>query len=105
MNNSGSVLENGDYKVIGHIAETGHIKFYVDVNYIPGGDLLKIEHMASVKEQEWENNFSKLSLMRQYEFLLNHMRLSDFLSITKNKDIDTWQKVQTMKTIYYNMHQ
>ena len=36
-----AVQENGDYKKIAHIGETGKIKWYVDpASYVPGNDLL-----------------------------------------------------------------
>lgn len=97
-----AVQENGDYKKIAHIRETGKIKWYVDPgSYVPGDALLKIEHTANVQEEKWERWFSSMSEIKQYEFLLDRVLLSDFLEITKRKDLDLWQKIQIAKQAYY----
>lgn len=96
-----AVKENGDYKVIAHIRENGKINWYVDpASYVPGDALLKIEHTANVQSKKWERWFSAMPEMKQYEFLLDRLPLSDFLEITKRKDLDLWQKTQIAKQIY-----
>lgn len=50
-----AVKENGDYKIIAHIAECGKITWYVNPStYVPGDALLRIEHCADVQREEWE---------------------------------------------------
>lgn len=99
-----AVMENGDYKMIAHIRETGKINWYVDpVSYIPGDALLKIEHAASVQAKKWEARFSVMPEIKQYEFLLDRIPLSDLLEITKRKDLDLWQKIQIAKQAYYKV--
>lgn len=41
-----AVEEHGDYKQIAHISPAGNIKWYVPCGYVPGPDLLRIEHTA-----------------------------------------------------------
>ncbi len=97
-----AVQENGNYKTIAHIRETGKIKWYVDpASYVPGDALLKIGHVANVQTEKWERWFSSMSEIKQYEFLLAHVPLSDFLEIAKIKDLDLWQKIQIAKQAYY----
>lgn len=96
-----AVQENGDYKTIAHIRETGKIKWYIDASSIPGSDLLKIEHAANVQAEKLEAWFSSMSEIKQYEFLLDRLPISDFLEITKRKDLDLWQKIQIAKQAYY----
>lgn len=97
-----AAMENGDYKMIAHIRETGKINWYVDpASYVPGDALLKIEHAANVQAEKWETWFSSMSEIKQYEFLLDQLPLSDFLEITKRKDLDLWQQIQIAKQAYY----
>lgn len=97
-----AVQENGDYKKIAHIRETGKIKWYVDpAPYVPGDALLKIEHTANVQAGKWEAWLSSVPEIKQYEFLLDRVPHSDFMEITKRKDLDLWQKIQLAKQAYY----
>ena len=97
-----AVTENGDYKMIAHIRETGKIKWYVNpASYVPGDALLKIEHAANVQAEKWETWFSSMPEIKQYEFLLDRVPHSDFMEITKRKDLDLWQKIQLANQAYY----
>lgn len=99
-----AVTENGDYKIIAHIRETGKIKWYVNpTSYVPGNALLKIEHTANVQAKKWETWFCSMPEINQYEFLLNRVPLSDFMEITKRKDLKLWQKIQIAKQAYYKV--
>lgn len=50
-----AVEENGDYKIIAHIAECGKITWYVNPDsYVPVDALLKIEHCANVQREKLE---------------------------------------------------
>ena len=96
------VIKNGDYKYIAHIRENGKIKWYVDpASYVPEDALLKIEHTANVQAEKWEKWFSEMPETKQYEFLLDRLPFSDFLEITKIKDLDLWQKIQIAKQSYH----
>lgn len=67
-----AVVENGDYKVIAHISECGRINWRVDPSkYVPGPDLLKIEHVADVQRVKWEKWLDSMPESRQYEILLD----------------------------------
>lgn len=97
-----AVQENGDYKVIAHIRETGKIKWYVEPSScVPGDALLKIEHAANVQAEKWETWFSSMPEIKQYEFLFDRVPLSCFIEIAKRKDLDLWQKIQIAKQAYY----
>lgn len=97
-----AVQENGDYKKIAHIGETGNIKWYVDpASYVPGNDLLKIEHTANVQSEKWERWFSSLPEVKQYEFLLDRVPESDFMYVLDHKSSPLWAKIQYLKQAYY----
>lgn len=96
-----AIEENGDYKKIAHIRETGKIKWYIDPSNVQESDLLRIEHAANVQEEKWEKWFSAMPQGKQYEFLLDRLPLSYFLEITKRKDLDLWQKIRLAKQAYY----
>ena len=97
-----AVMENGDYKYIAHIRETGNIKWYVNpCNYVPGDALLKIEHAANVQAEKWEKWFSTMPETKQYEYLMDSLPLNDLLEIIDRKDLNMWQKIQIAKQAYY----
>ena len=47
-----AVTENGDYKTIAHISNAGHIKLYVDRDYIPADAWQQIESTANDNRQK-----------------------------------------------------
>lgn len=98
-------MENGSYKTIAHISEHGNIKYYVKNIYeIPGDALLKIEHQADVLFHKWDNDFSSLPPLKQYEFLLDHCTTSELLTIGHNKSLTIDEKIQILKTAYMKRH-
>ena len=75
-----AIVENGDYKIIAHIAECGKIKWYVNpIGYVPSDALLKIEHTANVQHEKWEQWLSSMPKIQQYEKLLNAVPLNVML--------------------------
>ncbi len=97
-----AVQENGDYKKIAHIRETGKIKWYVDpAPYVPGDALLKIEHTANVQAEKWEAWLSSVPEIKQYEFLLDRVPHSDFMYVCNHKSAPLWAKIQYLKQAYY----
>ena len=52
-----AVEQHGDYKKVCHISEHGKITWYVNIDYVPGNDLLKIEHQADVLYQKFNAMF------------------------------------------------
>lgn len=97
-----AVEENGDYKQIAHIAECGKIKWYVNpATYVPGNDLLKIEHTANVQSEKWEQWLASMTEINQYGFLLDHVPHKDFMFVVNHKDLDLWDKIQYLKKAYY----
>ena len=77
-----AVIENGDYKIIAHIAECGRIRWRVDpAKYVPGPELLKIEHAADVQRVKWENWLDSMPASKQYCVLLERVPLNIFLYV------------------------
>lgn len=75
-----AVEENGNYKVIAHIAECGKITWYVNpIGYVPSDALLKIEHTANVQHEKWEQWLSSMPEIKQYEKLLHAVPLKVML--------------------------
>lgn len=95
-----AVVENGDYKVIAHIAECGKITWYVPISYVPGSDLMKIEHCANVQNKKWENWLASMSMNKQYEKLLNVMPTSVVLYVCR-LDADINGKIAYLKKVCY----
>lgn len=97
-----AVEENGDYKMIAHIAECGKIKWYVESSsYVPGPELLKIEHAANVQHEKWEQWISSHSEIWQYGYLLDNVPHAVFMEVCKMSG-DLWGKIQYLKKAYYN---
>ncbi len=99
-----AVEENGDYKVIAHIANCGNIKYYVPINYIPGDALLRIEHEADTMYHNWKNQLDKMPLTAKYSMLLDIMPMSEFLNIVKNKAMSIEEKCDYMENVCFNKH-
>lgn len=100
-----AVQENGDYKTIAHIRETGKIKWYVDpASYVPGDALLKIEHAANVQAEKWEAWLSSMPEIKQYEFLLDRVPHSDFMYVCNHKSAPLWAKIQYLKQAYCKLN-
>ena len=97
-----AVTENGDYKKIAHIAECGKIHWYVCLDqYVPGNELLKIEHAANVQSERWNKWLMSIPMMQQYAYLLNRVPHADFMHIMR-MDSSIWDKIQYLKQAYYN---
>lgn len=98
-----AVEENGDYKQIAHIADCGKIKWYVNpYTYVPGNELLRIEHAADAQGANWEKWFSGMPEIKQYGFLLDHVPHKDFMHIANHKELDLPEKIKYLKKAYYN---
>jgi hypothetical protein len=96
-----AVLENGDYKKIAHIAECGKITWYVNPSvYVPGADLLKIEHCADVQRVKWENWLDSMAEPKQYEILLDKVPINTML-YTMNLGGDIARKIEYLKQVCY----
>ena len=99
-----AIEEYGDYKKIAHISSTGHIKWYVDYHkYVPEEDLERIFKVADKERLSWEEWFNKKTKMAQYMFLLDKVKLSDFIKVTQ-MDCDVDEKIRFLKKQYLNQH-
>lgn len=96
-----AVMENGDYKTIAHIAKCGKITWYVNPsNYVPGPELLKIEHAANVQCEKWEKWLASMPEIKQYEYLLDNVPHVTFMHIVQ-MDGAIWDKIQYLKLALY----
>lgn len=96
-----AVEENGDYKIIAHIAECGRISWRVNpAEYVPGADLLKIEHAADVQRVKWENWLDSMPEAKQYEILLDKVP-TNIMLYTMNIGGGVTAKLNYLKQICY----
>ena len=72
-----AVENNGDYKHIAHISDSGKIKLYVPKSYIPVEDMQKIEQTAADSRKTFLNEWNKQLDIEKYEKLLDMCSLSD----------------------------
>lgn len=97
-----AVIENGDYKMIAHIADSGRIVWYVETESIPGNDLLRIEHHANVMYEVWNKKINNMTKIKAYEYMLDLMPHNEFMHIIKEmNDVSLEEKIEYMKQVYY----
>lgn len=100
-----AVEENGDYKKLCHIAETGKITWHVKPGSIPGDALLKIEHVADTAFANWVdlmvNHFiDSMPEIKRYAYLLEKMPTESLLHVCRDlKEEDLYFKIQYMKDV------
>lgn len=96
-----AVIENGDYKMIAHITECGKITWYVNPgSYVPGPDLLKIEHVADASRANWEKWLDNMPEFERLYRLYNMVPLNVYLHVS-NADMTTEQKIEYLKNVVY----
>ena len=96
-----AVEENGDYKIIAHIADCGKITWYVKPGYVPEADLAKIKHAADVDRVNWENWLHSMPEIKQYEYLLDNVPWVDASRVMRS-NAELWQKCHELEQAYYN---
>lgn len=99
-----AVTEHGDYKYIAHISETGNVQYYVLGDYIPEESKKRIENAAENQRQEWENYFSNLPDIKQYNYILEYLPLDDFMSFIKDDDKPLKEKIAEGKKTLLKVH-
>lgn len=97
-----AIMEHGDFKKVCHISEYGKINWYVDIGYVPSGDLLAIEHQADVLYQKFNNAFDSWNELKKYDYLLNKAKLNDFMEVIQMKDKTLSEKIQFLKDKVFN---
>lgn len=95
-----AIVENGDYKIIAHIAECGKIKWYVKPGNIPGDELLTIERRANVMRSDWVRYIDSMPLEKRYETLLDAVPV-DVVLHTINLDGGIYDKIEYLKRVCY----
>lgn len=80
-----AVIENRDYKMIGHISTGGNIKLYINKGYIPHKDMKRIENLAIKEKLKFKNEFEKLPESKQYETIIESLPINKFLEIIADK--------------------
>lgn len=96
-----AVMENGDYKMIAHISECGKITWYVNPgSYVPGPDLLKIEHVADASRANWEKWLDNMPELERLYRLYNMVPLNVYLHVS-DADMTTEEKIEYLKNVVY----
>lgn len=96
-----AVSENGDYKQIAHIANCGKITWYVNpTTYVPGADLLRIEHTANTARANWEKWLDNMPEFERLYRLYNMVPVDVYLYVS-GSDLETWQKIEYLKNVVY----
>lgn len=99
-----AVEEHGDYKQIAHISPAGNIKWYVPCGYVPGPDLLRIEHTADAMYHNFKNALERdlaADKIRTYFRMLDALNTSEmveFINTTQGETEDS--KVEKLKALY-----
>lgn len=96
-----AVSENGDYKQIAHIANCGKITWYVNPStYVPGSDLLKIEHTADTAYANWKKWLDNMPEFERLYRLYNMVPVDVYLYVS-GSDLETWQKIEYLENVIY----
>lgn len=96
-----AVQEDGSYKIIAHIANCGKITWHVNpCTYVPGADLMKIEHAADVQRIDWENWLDSMPEAKQYEKLLETVPHVVFMHVLRMPG-DMADKIAYLKQVCY----
>lgn len=96
-----AVQEHGDYKMIAHIAECGKIKWYIDPQTVPSGDLERIERTAAEERKNWEKHLSSIGESRAYGYLLERVPHSDFMHVVRDmKGAGMAKQIEYLKSAY-----
>lgn len=99
-----AVMEHGDYKQIAHVSPAGNIKWYVPIGYVPGPDLLRIEHTADAMYHNFKSALERdlaADKTRTYFRMLNALSVSElltFMNATYGETEDS--KVEKLKALY-----
>lgn len=97
-----AIEKNGDYITIAHIADCGKITWYVNpASYVPGAELLKIEHEADTMRANWEKWLASMPEMERYSKLLDRAPHAAFMHVCGNKKINISEKIAYLIEICY----
>lgn len=95
-----AVENNGEYKYIAHISNSGKIALYVPKSYIPVEDMQRIEQAAAEQRKTFLTEWNKQSDIRKYEKLLDMLYLADLTEITNNRELSLAEKVKRLEAKY-----
>ena len=94
--------EHGDYKNIAHISNAGNISFYIQCETIPGGDLIRIEHIAATHEAnfiKWLDSEIASRPAYIYGKMLDRLPLSIQIEAMGKKGT-LQEKIEAIKPLY-----
>lgn len=99
-----AVIENGDYKTIGHINTKGNIKLYVDESYISSEAMEIIKADAQNTRDEFLSRWKILSDINKYVVIINELpyRLINDIIYHSNKTLH--EKVTDLEETYFNYY-
>ncbi len=92
-----AVEENGDYKMIAHISNWGHIRWYVPSDYCPKEELQRIEKYAEKQHKEFMELWKGLSLIDRYGKLLDNSPVSVFRKLKDMGKASLEEKVRFLE--------
>ena len=105
-----AVMENGDYKVIGHISNGGKVKFYISnpETYIPDEDMKTIARWSEAAETKFREYWFKLPDIERYQKMLDAIPYSVLLEHPLKETLkactDLREKVTLLETIYFEKY-
>ena len=95
-----AVENNGEYKYIAHIGNSGKIALYIPKSYIPVEDMQRIEQAAAEQRKTFLTEWNKQPDIEKYEKLLDMLYLSDLTEITNNRELSLAEKVKRLEAKY-----
>lgn len=102
-----AVEENGDYKIIAHISNSGKIVWYIKdpEKYVPAEDMEKIHEWADAARNKFLESWKKLPDLRKYEVILNEIGYLPLLNHPLKEQLkactDLHKKVELLEKIYF----
>lgn len=95
-----AVKENGDYKIVAHISNSGKIKYCVDLSYIPEYAILRINECSETIKNEFAAAFNRYNKERQYSILMENSKV--FMKFIGDKR--PWKdRFEEMKDYYFDV--
>ena len=94
-----AVENNGEYKHIAHISDSGKINLYVSKSYIPVEDMQRIEQTAADSRKTFLNEWNKQPDIEKYEKLLDMCSLSDLTYVFTDVQFGLLPLVEKVKRL------
>lgn len=97
-----AVMEHEDYKQVAFIDGYGRLSLRVKPSYIPADVLLRIEHDAETKTENFKAGWNKYPLPVKYDRLYDIVGITASIHVLINmKDFDMEEKVDFMEAVAF----